>query len=36
MPPEITKRQTLDLYLVAANGVTTVLAGEVLPNLARG
>jgi hypothetical protein len=36
IPPEITKRLVLDLYLVGENGVTTVWAGETIPNWARG
>jgi hypothetical protein len=36
IPPGITKRLVLDLYLVAENHVTTVWAGETIPNWARG
>jgi hypothetical protein len=36
LPPGITKRLTLDLYVVAENHVTCVWAGESFPDWARG
>ena len=36
IPPEVTKRLLVDLYLVAENHISLVRAGESLPNFARG